>query len=666
MKKWRILPKMALKGIMANGMVYYPYIVAGIFSVFTFFVFSSISYNDITDVLPYAPYALVIMEMGRVLLGMILLLFLFYAGSFVMKRRKKEVGLYNLLGLEKTHIGMMLLFENMILYVVVAAGGILLGTVLAKLMFLILLKLSSLPMTISFTFSARAFYDTLLCLGVIFLINFARQVLEIGRSKGTELLSGTKKGEKEPKLLPVWSAAGAAVLILGYSASVNSQADSMILISFFLAVFLVIIGTYLMFTSGSVLLLKIMKRSKKMYYRKNAFITISGMYYRMKKNASGLSNICIFATMTLITLICTFTVCFGLDEVAAYVYPYDVTAEFRDDSLPAEAVQKEIFGLAGKHGVSIERMDIFDSITLTCSKEENRFGLFVDQHDAGKCRVIFMTLDAYNQLTDGQESLEGEDVLLYTNGRDFGYDSLDFMGIRMDLKKEVYVLFPYPKFESNPKGSDYIVIVKDEAQRDRYVRVWAEQNGVEDIDAFLRSGGQKAGVLLTGEENKKDAFIEDFMRLCEGKEGFVAGRNGLYSRRDLYSMYGSLLFIGVIFGLIFFMCLLIIMYYKQISEGYEDQASFTIMKKVGMSDTEIKGTIHRQIFCVFGTPLAGAVLHTLVGMFMVRNFMAIIDFYNGTLITVCMIGTIVLFGVIYSLAYFITAKTYYRIVNHSC
>ena len=189
---------------------------------------------------------------------------------------------------------------------------------------------------------------------------------------------------------------------------------------------------------------------------------------------------------------------------------------------------------------------------------------------------------------------------------------------------------------------------------------------MEDIDAFLRSGGQKAGVLLTGEENKKDAFIEDFMRLCEGKEGFVAGRNGLYSRRDLYSMYGSLLFIGVIFGLIFFMCLLIIMYYKQISEGYEDQASFTIMKKVGMSDTEIKGTIHRQIFCVFGTPLAGAVLHTLVGMFMVRNFMAIIDFYNGTLITVCMIGTIVLFGVIYSLAYFITAKTYYRIVNHSC
>lgn len=663
MKKWRILPKMALKGIVSNGMVYYPYMVAGIFSVFVFFVFSSIRYNDLMDSLPYVPYAMLFMEMGRALLIIILGMFLFYAGSFVNKRRKKEIGLYNLLGLEKSHIGMMLFIENVMLYVIVEAGGILLGTVLAKLLFLILLKVSSLPLDVAFTFSPQAFLNTLFSFGVIFLIIFLVQLLGIGKSKGTELLSAGKRGEKEPRLLPLWSFIGIVVLTIGYAAAVKARADSMIFINFFVAVFLVVIGTYLVFTSGSVLFFKLIRRNKKIYYKADNFITISGMFYRMKKNAAGLSNICIFSTMTLITLICTLIVGFGLDEVSDYLYPYDIVAEFSENSLYAEYAEEKLHGLEESYDVTLQRIDIYDSISLTCSKEENCFTLASDGYGAEKCRVIFLTLAAYNQLTGGQETLEGEDVLLYTNGVDFNYKSLDFMGIKTSIKKEVEELFPYPKAEQNKNASDYVIIVRDEICRDSYVRVWAERNGVEDMEAFLRSGRQKVGVLLSGDEKARAAYIADFAKWCEKQSGFVESRDELYSRGDLASMYGGLLFIGVIFGFIFFMCLIIIMYYKQISEGYEDQGGFSIMKKVGMSEGEIKSTIHKQVLCVFGLPLAGALVHTFIGMFMVEKLMTIIEFYNIGLMIRCSVGTVVIFALIYGLAYLVTAKTYYRIVN---
>lgn len=662
MKKGRILPKMALKGIITNGMVYYPYIVAGIFSVFIFFVFSSIRYNDLTKNLPYAPYALIFMEMGRELLFIILWLFLFYAGSFVTKRRKKEIGLYNLLGLEKTHIGMMLLIENIMLYAIIAAGGILLGTVLAKLMFLILLKVSSMPVDVAFTFSPQAFTDTLAGFGVIFLYNFMVQLFGIGRSKGTDLLSAGKRGEKEPRFLPLWSFIGVAILISGYAASINSRADEMIFINFFMAVFLVVIGTYLVFTSGSVLFFKLIRRSKKIYYQADNFITISGMFYRMKKNAAGLSNICIFSTMTLITLICTLIVGFGVGEVSDYLCPYDMAAEFHEGSLYTQHAQEKLRDLEEKYDVSLQRADFYDVISLTCSKEENSFGPVIED-DENKCRVIFMTLATYDLLTGGQNALTGDDVLIYTNGVDFAYKSLDFMGVKANIEEEVQELFPYPKAAQNKNPSDYVIITADEAQRDVYVSAWAKQNGVEDIEAFLRSGRQKIGVLLTGDEEEKKAFIADFTKWCEKQSGFIASRNELYDRRDLQSMYGGLLFIGVIFGFIFFMCLIIIMYYKQISEGYEDQGGFSIMKKVGMGDDEIKSTIRKQILCVFGLPLAGALLHTFVGMFMVRKLMATISFFNSSLMTACSVAAAAAFALVYVFAYLVTARTYYRIVD---
>lgn len=663
MKKGKLLPHMAAKGIVTNGTVYYPYIAAVIFAVFTHFVFSSILQNDLMEVLPYKAYAWIILEIGKGLLEWILFFFLLYANSFVIKRRKKEIGLYTLLGLEKKHIGMMLFLENCIVYAVTLAGGILLGAVLSKLLFLLLLRLSNVPLDVDFVFKGKAFTETLVYFGIVFLLLFIGQLWEIGKSRPAELMSGSRKGEKEPRLLMLWSVIGAVALIFGYRASIGAQADSMILIDFALAVLLVVIGTYLLFTSGSVFFLKLLRRNRKLYYKAKNFITISGMYYRMKKNAAGLVNICIFSTMVIITLVCTVSAWLGLDGATHYICPYDLELELDEGKMTAEQFRMKSGELAEKYGLTVQRADVFDFISLSCSRNGSSFELKKEE-EKENCGVIIMTLADYAALSGEKEILAEQEVFLHAEGADYGEGTFTFMGIDGTVKREVSELFPYPKAEENRNGR-YIIIVRDDAARDVYVRAWAEANGVEDMEAFLQSGRCRAGIVLEGEDAAKTSFIEELSEWGFMQDGIRDEKNGLEQRGELCSMYGGLLFIGVIFGTDFFLCLLIIMYYKQISEGYEDMQSYAIMQKVGMSGDEIRSTVHKQIFFVFGLPLAGALVHTLAGMFMVKQLMVMIGFFDTELMIECAVGVSLLFMLIYVISYWRTAGTYYRIVNRT-
>lgn len=656
---------MAAKGIAANGTVYYPYIAAVIFAVFTHFVFSSILQNDLMEVLPYKAYAWIILEIGKGLLEWILFFFLLYANSFVIKRRKKEIGLYTLLGLEKKHIGMMLFLENCIVYAVTMAGGILLGAVLSKLLFLLLLRLSNVPLDVDFVFKGKAFTETLVYFGIVFLLLFIGQLWEVGKSRPVELMSGSRKGEKEPRLLVLWSVIGAVALIFGYRASIGAQADSMILIDFALAVLLVVIGTYLLFTSGSVFFLKLLRRNKKLYYKAKNFITISGMYYRMKKNAAGLVNICIFSTMVIITLICTVSAWLGLDGATHYICPYDLELELDEGKMTTEQFRMKSGELAEKYGLTVQRADVFDFISLSCSRNGSSFELKKENaFDEANCGVIIMTLADYAALSGEKEILAEQEVFIHAEGADYGEGTFTFMGIDGTVKREVSELFPYPKAEENRNGR-YIIIVRDDAARDAYVRAWAEINGVEDMEAFLQSGRCRAGIVLEGEDAAKTSYIEELSEWGFMQDGIRDEKNGLEQRGELCSMYGGLLFIGVIFGTDFFLCLLIIMYYKQISEGYEDMQSYAIMQKVGMSGEEIRSTVHKQILFVFGLPLAGALVHTLAGMFMVKQLMVMIGFFDTGLMIECAVVVSVVFMLIYVISYWRTARTYYRIVNRT-
>lgn len=664
MNKWKLLPKMAVKGVKQNGTVYYPYLMACIFSVFTYFVFSSILYNDLIRTLPRGAYAWMMLAIGRVLLVIILIPFLYYANSFLVKRRTREFGLYSILGLEKRHIGIMMLCEAMLTYFIVAVLGILSGCVLCKLFFLLLLKLTGLPIEVRFVFTWQAFKDTIFLFLVLFLFNLICALVQVGRSKPVELLIGSKKGEKQPRWIGVYGVLGVVILSMGYAISISSELDSMIFTDFFLAVFLVVAGTYLLFTSGSILVLQLLKKKKSFYYKTRNFVTVSGMLYRMKKNAASLANICIFSTMVMITLVCTITLYLGLDGITHFDHPYDVRADFGAADISIDQAESKVNELSQKYGLEAERVDVYDYMRFGCALNENWLVQEMPDTDfKDKYDVYILTLEDYNRLEGENKTLEDGQVLFYSSGEDFGFEQADFMGVSMEIREEIENMFPIPKAGRSNFGADFVIVVKDKAALDGCAEAFGRENGITDIEAFLNSGYQRVGVVLAGEDELKQDFVKELSEWMQAQEGFTSLRNGLEARAEIQSMYGGLLFIGIIFGIIFFMCLLLVMYYKQISEGYEDQGSFAIMQKVGMSDKEIKSTIHRQILFVFFLPLLGALMHTVAGMFMVNNLMAALGLFDDRLMISCTIMVALAFVLIYGISYLRTAKTYYRIVS---
>lgn len=667
----KILPVMALKGIIRNGNVYFPYLAAGIFSVFIYFVYVSILYNDIIKILPKSSYAWIMLWIGKSLLVLILLLFLIYANSFLMKRRQKEFGLYHILGLEKKHIGSMLFFETALIYAAALLGGVVFGLALSKLLFMVLLRMCRLPVDVQFVIHSKALRETVIYFLCIYTVNLLEGLIQVGKAKPIELMSGSRKGEKEPKFLWLSALLGVAAIAGGYYFSVTSELNSMIFIDFFLAVFCVIVGTYLLFAAGSIAFLKWMKSRKGVYYKSGNFITISGMLYRMKKNAAGLSNICIFSTMVIITLICTAALYAGMDSIVHFINPYDMTAQYGKGKIATKETEREIAALEKKYGLKAERVDVYEQTELSVRQSGNRFTVRTKEDGvsgidayAEDYKLALMTLEDYNKIENRAVSFAGNEALIYCSGSDYGFDTVDFFGKEFLIAEEAEKFFPEPKAKDTTFMASYLMVVKDETVKDACVRAFGEANGVEDMDAFAADGAQYVRILLQGRDKEKTDFLDEFAQWCQSRPGFLKISNGAESRNELEIMYGALLFIGVLFGIIFFMCLILIMYYKQITEGYEDRNNFDIMQKVGMSDTEIRGTVRRQILMVFGLPLVGAVLHTAAGMFMVKGLMAALSFFRTDILLGSTAGVAVLFIAVYGASYMITARAYYGIVKH--
>lgn len=667
MNKMKLLPAMAYRGVRQNGLLYRPYLMACLFSVFSYYLFSSLLHNDLMERLPKAAYAWIMLSIGKGLLAFILLLFLLYAGSFIQKRRRRELGLYSILGLVRKHIGIMLFWEHAGMYLVSVAAGMILGFVLNKLMFLLLLRLTRLDVEAEFYFSAEAVKETLRYFAFVFGCLYVRSLWGLFRMKPTELMTESRKGEREMKHIGIWSAAGIILTAWGYYISVTSKLDSMIFTSFFLAVFLVVIGTYFLFTSGSVAFLQFLKKRKGFYYRPANQVTVSGMLYRMKKNAAGLSNICIFSTMLLITLTCTVTMWAGMDQIAFYDYPYDAEMLCLEDGSVAETAREKALELAAKYGRRIERLDDYYATELNCGMPEgsNAFVTAAGLDFADQYAVTLLTLDDYNRMEGQSQSLQEGEVLLYSTGVPFGFDSVNFMGVEASVKAEPERIYPFPQAKNRMFNftSQYVIVVKDWEAFDRFVAAWATTNGVTDLEGFGRNGVRHLNLLLDGEDSEKTDFLEEWSEWCQGRQDFQRIDIGLEGRDEDRSMNGGLLFIGIVFGLLFFLCFLLIMYFKQVSEGYEDQDSFGIMRKVGMSDGEIKATIRRQILLVFFLPLAGAFLHTAAGLVMVNGLLAALRFFDTGLLLRCCVAVAAAVAVLYAGSYAATARTYYRIVK---
>lgn len=656
MNKTKLLPRLACLGIKKNASVYIPYIIAGVFSVFIYYIFSSMSHNKMIETVPHSGYLMVFLELGFQLLGIILLPFLIYTNGFLIKRRKKEIGLYSILGMEKKHIAGMLGLETIIVYLITVSLGILSGIVFSKLVFLIMMKVSGLGVNITFYFEMRSVFVVLKFFAAAYLINLILNVREVIKSNPAELLQSAKKGEKESKCLWLFALIGIAALFLGYWIAVHTKLNSYIFTDFFCSVFLVIIGTYFLFAAGSIVFLREARKRKHFYYRPDNFITISGMLYRMKKNAASLANICIFSTMTIITLMCTVSLKLGTKSLLEFQYPYDLVLDFETGSFQGkESLAEKIENLEKEYQVR-EKEQLHFSYQKLYAEMEN--GNFIPSQKTEWSNTVFwlISLEDYNEMEGAKEELEDNEILIYSTGADYAENMFSLGNMAYTVKKELTDL-PFEKKaeEVSIRQKEYFIILKNNEEIRRLADSFSSERENEIYSVRLK---------LEGESENLEKFSKELVSRFSRQEGLRSYKNSFDSRKDTVAMNGGLLFIGVFFGLVFMMFLLLIMYYKQISEGFEDKNNFEIMQKVGMSDKEVQKTIKKQVLIVFFLPLFVAVCHTIVAFQVIQMLMGTLYLYDKMLIAACGIAVICLFAVLYLVSYLFTARVYYRIVKN--
>lgn len=691
-KTMSLLPRMAANNIRKNGSVYFPYIGISVFAMFTHFVFGFILKNDIMYTLPRGMYAVMLVQIGYVLLGIIMIPFLYYTNSFLIKRRKKELGLYSILGLEKRHIGIMLLWESLIIYCVVIVGAVAMGLLFSKLIFLLLLNLAKMPVNVEFVIKPAAIIQTMTFYAFVIGLNLFVNLVQVGKSNPVELMGDSRRGEKEPKRIGLWSLAGLAAMALGYRIAVKAQLESQVFMDFFLAVFLVVIGTYFLFTSGSIAALRFFKKRKGFYYRPENFVTVSGMLYRMKKSAASLSNICIFSTMVIITVVCTVSVYLGMESIVTSGFSRGFELNFiGEGTVDREMLKQETHNLAVRHGVALEEELDYSYVEIRVYQAGNLFQAEGDPYDyADWTRLSLMTVEEYNRMENASETLQPGEVLIFCNGPDFASEIVSFAGTEYVVKKELTESRIRKKHTNDTLDAVYLAVLADQEEVRRvsaiynvdsaaagsyYYGFWldtaegeisAQGGHSEEWRSMEGERSTEGGHSTEGElseEEMIDGFSSELEQYASSLPGFAQYRDRRENMEIQESMYGGLLFIGIFFGSIFLICLLIIMYYKQITEGFEDQVNFEIMQKVGMGDEEIRRTIRKQISMVFGLPLIGALCHTVVGMRMVYMLMGAIGFFETGLLIACTVVGCLVFAIVYSICYKRTSLAYYRIVR---
>lgn len=638
-----IYEKLAVTNLKNNRKTYVPYIFTGVLTVMMFYIIDALSrgkgitQDTLKICLQYATGVIVVFAV----------IFLFYTNSFLIKRRKKEIGVYNILGMGKRHIARMMAVEMILTAGISILGGLVFGIIFGKLMYLLLLKILHNSVDMQFSVNGTAIVQTVILFAGIFLLTYLYNILQIQLVNPVELLHGGNQGEKEPKSRWLLVIVGVAALGNGYWIALTTEAPLEALLKFFVAVVCVIIGTYALFIAGSIVVLKILRKNKAYYYNPKHFTSVSGMIYRMKQNGAGLANICVLSTMVLVMVSTTVSLYAGMEDILDSRFPRDVSIVCNEaDTNKEETLQRLIKEQCEKAGVKITdrvryRYGSMNAV-LKGDKLENVDQYYPDNHFY---YVEMMTQDEYNRIEKRNVSLEEQEILTYTSNGKCGKKEINIAGRNYQVKKELSEMTSQPKSTAEMYKTLYIVFAN------------AEQ--IERIEPF--SYADKFN--LKGDDGKQKEALEQIQNEFYEKipDGMMESR--MLSRSSFYELYGGLFFIGIYLGSMFIMATVLIIYYKQISEGYDDRERYQIMQKVGMSKKEAKRSIRSQVLSVFFLPLVVAVIHVAVAFKVMTKILGVLNLTNVSLFAVCTIITIAVFAVFYIIVYSITAKEYYRIVN---
>ena len=649
--------RLALTNIRKNGRIYGPYaLTCAAASAMLFIVYSLSQSSGVAAIDGSLP---MLLGFCSAVTGLFLAVFLFYTNSFLMKRRKKEFGLLNLLGLERRHIGRVLLWETLILAAICLTAGLLLGALLGKLVFWALLKLLAVP-PMAFEILPQALLVTALVFGGVFLAILLSSLLQIRLSKPIELLKGGQTGEREPKTRWLLAAVGFLCLGGGYYLALSIKAPLAAMGMFFVAVVLVMLGTWALFTAGSVLVLKLLRANKGFYYKARNFISVSGLMYRMKQNAVGLANICILSTAVLVTVSSTLSLYVGLENVIQNRFPQEIV--IRAGAGQDEALQALAARSVNEQGLAMEGMVSYTYVPFSVVEVEGGFRASPDDILLGAMDnmkiLVAMCLEDYNLSTAQPETLESGQVLVFSNRTPLARDSFVLFEKLYSVKARLSAV-PGGNLMAEIMNDCHFIVFSDRAELESVFqgqRAAYEEHSYYQLQyslSFDLSGSEEAILAIT-------RSVREGIR-TQGLSGYVECRTA--SREGMITLHGGFFFIGAFLGLIFLMAMVLIMYYKQVSEGYDDRERFRILQNVGMSRAEVRKTIQTQVLGVFFLPLVTAGLHMLAAFPAISRILRVFNLTDAGLFGLCCAACFGVFALLYCVVYMLTARSYYRIVR---
>jgi len=670
----------------SNRRFYLPYILTVIGTAAAFYIMAAIVSDPGSKELAAGTsngpmYVSMFMTLGMFVLGLFSCIFLLYTNSFLMKRRQKELGLYSVLGMSKTNIAGIMVFEALYIALIGIGGGLAVGILLTKLVSLALFRLMRLPVPFGFSVQPIAIIIVVLFFAGLILLTLLANLAKVGRSRPVELLRGGNVGEKEPKANWFLTIVGVLFLGAGYAVAMLVDNPGMAVAVYFLAVFAVIIGTYCLFTSVSIAVLKALRRNKRYYYKAKHFISVSGMLYRMKRNAVGLANICILCTMVMVMVSGTLSLYLGSEEQVNTFCPADVVVETTyyasstEDHVYNEETGEETIEYHTPYDAAAMDAwfeDYFAAHKLTPSSAKAvEYYTFtaVDSEDHVSL-VTAVTAETYAQLTGeaAPELAPGEALAHVPPNCELG-DSFSFLdkdgrtvciGLVGEAKlTAAQIVLNMVAVNWTEEDDDIVLVVPDRAALLELVAgqengsyVWRGQYDFDASDEALA------------------AMVDDYFAASSEGDGVDVGyydvlRIDLRSEaeQEVYGLSGGFLFLGVFLGIVFLMATVLIIYYKQVSEGYEDNARFEIMRKVGLSEREARRAIRSQILTVFFMPILVAAIHIAFDFNLVVLLLRLFSLTNVKLTALCTLGTLLVFCAVYAVVYALTARSYYKIVR---
>lgn len=606
-----------------------------------------------------------ILSLGIYVITVFAVIFLFYTNSFLIKRRKREFGLFNILGMEKKHLSIVIALESIIVFLVSMVLGIGIGILLDKAFYLLIAKMLNASIALGFYISYQSIVNSIILFFIIFLLMYVFSLIQINLSNPIELLHGDQHGEKEPKTKWLLAIIGLICLGTGYYMSVSIQDPVTAFAFFMVAVILVVIGTYMLFTAGSIVILKLLRKNKRYYYKTNHFISVSNMIYRMKQNAVGLGNICILSTMVLVMLSTTISLWVGMNDIIETRFPRDITVSINSvDSNQALYTIDDMNYAIEQAGIQTEDELVYRTLSVSAFNQGNTYTFGNENmslQDISNVVVLyFITLDDYNRTEGTNVSLVPDEVLVFPSGKQFDHKTIDIASNTFKVKGILDSIKADSDYSANLQNSMFVVVdsmdtlfMIDDLQKQAY---GDNASYIHTSYDFNLSKSEKMSV-----KEATDALIANYPG--DTTYMMVDTQEGNYE--DLLSLYASFLFIGIFLSFLFIMATVLIMYYKQITEGYEDKKRFEIMQKVGLDKREVKKTINSQVLTVFFLPLVVAAIHIVFAFPMIEKMLRLLYLDNTNLYIMTTVICFGVFALVYVLIYFLTSKVYYGIVRNA-